>query len=57
MSIVQNVMKNYYRSKSNHKDTYVTKMIVPIIYNATKEEIDTVLINTHKCVEEFLKEI
>jgi hypothetical protein len=60
-------------SKKNHKDTYVTKMIAPIIYNAlhkdvlvvcgihlddaTKEDIDTVLANTHKCVEEFLKEI
>ena len=60
-------------SKENHKDTFVTKMIAPIIYNAlqkdvlvvcgihlddaTKEDIDAVLFNTHACVEEFLKEI
>ena len=60
-------------SKKNHKDTYVTKMIAPIIYNAlhkdvlvicgihlddaTEEDINIVLTNTHQCVEEFLKEI
>lgn len=59
--------------KKNHKDTIITKMIAPIIFDAvkkdvlvvcgihlddaTKEDIDILTCNTKKCVEELLKEI
>jgi hypothetical protein len=60
-------------SKKNHKDTVISKMLAPIIYDtlkrdvlvvcgihiddATKEDIDILINNAQKCVEEFLKEI
>jgi hypothetical protein len=59
--------------KKNHKDTIITKMIAPIIFDAvnkdvivvwgihlndaSKEDIEMLTNNTLKCVDEFLKEI
>jgi hypothetical protein len=60
-------------SKKDHKDTIISKMVAPTIYDAikkdvlvvcgihlddaTKEDIDILIENTQQCVEEFLKEI